>query len=183
LIAGIGVSRLGYYTPFMITGSFLLSIGAGLITAWTPASPAAMWIGYQILIAAGAGLGIQQAHTAAQTVLADSDVPTGAVVIIFAQILGGTVFISAAQSIFSNRLICGLQTAAPYLDPKIIISTGATSLKGVVAKDDLPAVLDAYNSALAQTFYIAAALATLSFVGAVMTEWRSVKKKRPDATT
>lgn len=164
----------------MIAGSVLLSIGAGLMTTWTPSSSPVMWIGYQVLVGAGGGLGIQQAHTAAQTVLPEVDVPTGAVVIIFSQILGSTLFISAAQTVFTNRLMGGIRTAAPYLDPKIVISTGATSLKAAVAQDDLPAVLSVYNGALTHTFYIAIALASLSLVGALLTEWRSVKKKKEE---
>ncbi|KAI9835391.1 MAG: hypothetical protein M1819_002308 [Sarea resinae] len=175
-IAGFGVSRLGYYTPFMIIGSAFLSIGCGLITSWQPSSSVGQWVGYQILLGAGGGLAIQQAHSAAQTVLKPADVPTGAVVIIFAQILGGTLFISTAQSVLDNRLSHGLRASVPQVNPKVVLAVGATRLQHVVGPQYLPLVLKVYNRALTQTFYVAVALAVVSMVGALGTEWRSVKK-------
>src|SRR3569833_624009 len=128
-VAGFGVSVTGYYTPYMIFGAALLVISAALATTWELSSPAAKWIGSQVLFSAGAGLGSQQAHTAAQTVLAAADVPTGAVVLIFAQILGGTVWISVAQNILTRQLLKGLATSVPDLAPKSILDTGATGLR------------------------------------------------------
>ncbi|KAI1494366.1 hypothetical protein F5X96DRAFT_617618 [Biscogniauxia mediterranea] len=43
---------------------------------------------------------IQQAHTAAPTVLKAPDLPTGTVVLIFAHIMGGTIMLPVAQSSF-----------------------------------------------------------------------------------
>lgn len=176
LVAGFGVARTGYYTPFMLAGSVILSIGIGLVTTWHVSTPTAIWIGFQILVGAGGGLGIQQAHTAAQRVLADEDVPTGAVILIFAQILGGTLFISVAENVFENRLVAELRLVAPGFDASVLTSTGVTTLRSVVQAGDLQNVLLAYNEALMQTFYVAVALAVLSFVGAAGTEWLSVKK-------
>ncbi|MCJ1307148.1 hypothetical protein MMC25_000794 [Agyrium rufum] len=151
-VAGFGVSRFGCYTPFMIAGSMVLSIGTGLITKWKPLTGAGEWTGYQFLLGAGGGLAIQQAHSAAQTVLSNADVPTGAVVIIFAQILGGTLFISVADAVFTNR-------------PQYLTQ-----------------VLDAYNAAVTTTFYVAVALAAASMMGALGTEWRSVKGRHDDSS-
>lgn len=172
---------MGYYTPFMLLGSAVLSIGCGLITTWQPSSSAGQWIGYQILLGAGGGLAIQQAHSAAQTVLDEKDVPTGAVVIIFAQILGGALFISTAQTVFENQLIQGLRSSVPQIDPTIILGVGATNLQDVVGVQYLSQVLSVYNKALTTTFYVAVALAVGSLVGALGTEWRSVKKPSPEA--
>ncbi|KAK4222842.1 azole resistance protein 1 [Podospora fimiseda] len=79
LVAGVGVAKTGYYTPFMIVGAAFLLTGAALSTQWKVDSPVVQWIGVQIVISIGAGLGVQQAHTAAQTVL-KTDVPTGTVI-------------------------------------------------------------------------------------------------------
>ena len=179
-VAGLGVSRIGYYTPFMIVGSVLLSIGTGLVTTWQPSTNIGEWLGYQILVGAGGGLAIQQAHSAAQTVLSLDDVPTGAVVIIFAQILGGTLMISVAQSVFTNQLITELRSAVPDINPSIVLATGATSLKNIIGPQNLTEVLKAYNSALVRTFSVAVALAAASTLGALGTEWRSVKKPQQE---
>src|SRR3569833_235206 len=178
-VAGFGVSVTGYYPPFMIFGAALLVISAALATPWELSSPAAKWIGYQVLFSAGAGGGIQQAHTAAQTVLAAADVPTGAVVLIFAQILGGTVWISVAQNILTRQLLKGLATSVPDLDPKTILDTGATGLRSTaIGKQSLDGVLEVYNFALTRTFFCAVGLAAVALLASSGMEWKSIKRTK-----
>ncbi|KAG6017969.1 hypothetical protein E4U41_004082, partial [Claviceps citrina] len=50
----------------------------------------------------------------------------------------------------------------------------------LVSKEFLPVVLEAYNGAVTQTFYVSAAMAALSVVGAVLVPWNSVKGKKVD---
>ncbi|MCJ1377221.1 hypothetical protein MMC17_000313 [Xylographa soralifera] len=177
LLAGALITLLGYYTPFMLLSSVLMSSGAGLLTTWTPSTPSARWIGYQALFGLGSGLGMNQPLIAAQTVLALADVPIGTASVIFAQTFGGTIFITAAQNIFTNRLLASLQSAVPGLDPAVVLGTGATNLRNVVDPSFLPAVVLAYNGALTRTFYVALAVACLSIVGALGMEWKSVRGK------
>ena len=56
LCGGALVTILGYYTPFMIGGTCVFTIGCGLLSTFTPDIPFGKWFGYQVL--AGAGLGI-----------------------------------------------------------------------------------------------------------------------------
>lgn len=63
--AGGPVQRIGYYTPFMIANSCIMSIGAGRITTFAPATGHQNWIGYQAIYGFGLGLGMQQANLAA----------------------------------------------------------------------------------------------------------------------
>ncbi|KAJ4390722.1 hypothetical protein N0V93_004320 [Gnomoniopsis smithogilvyi] len=183
-VAGFGVSRTGYYTPFMIAGAACLVIGSVMTTTFKTTSSAAQWISYQIPLAAGAGLGIQQAHTAAQTVLAADDVPTGAVVLIFAQIIGGTIWLSVAQNVLTNQLVHSLVGLVPNLDADAILAMGATGLRSAVATEYLEAVEKAYNSALTKVFFCSVALAAGALVASLGMEWRSIKKKsEPDNIT
>ncbi|KAM3086625.1 hypothetical protein ACMFMF_000571 [Clarireedia jacksonii] len=64
-VAGFKVARSGYYTLFMIIGTVLQLIGASLSTTFYVSAPATQWVIYQLIFGAGAGLGIQQAYTAA----------------------------------------------------------------------------------------------------------------------
>jgi len=176
-VSGFGVSKTGYYTPFMIMGGAMLLTGASLTTTWQVNSPAARWIGYQIILSAGSGLGIQQAHTAAQTVLAAVDVPTGAVVLIFAQIIGGTVWLSVAQNVLTSQLLKGLVGAVPNLDPRTVLNMGATGLRGAVEAQYLDNVLEVYNVALTRTFYCSISLAAIALIAASGMEWKSIKPK------
>lgn len=85
ILAGATITRLGYYTPFMIACSVISSIGAGLITTWKVDTGHAEWIGYQVLWGFGFGIGMQQAGLAAQAVLGVKDAATGISLVFFAQ--------------------------------------------------------------------------------------------------
>jgi hypothetical protein len=63
---GLMVTKIGYYTPFMIAGPIVRTIGLGLLTTFQPGTSAGEWIGYQILIGSGIGLGAQLPMIAVQ---------------------------------------------------------------------------------------------------------------------
>ncbi|KGO77802.1 Major facilitator superfamily domain, general substrate transporter [Penicillium italicum] len=177
LLSGIIVTHVGYYTPFMIVGTTLLAIGSGLMSMFHPDTSKAVWIGYQIVAGAGAGAGMQQSMIAVQVVLEFVDIPIGTAIIVFSQTLGGALFVSIGNNVFRNKLLAYLAKYAPTVDPALILKTGATGLRAVVNKADLPGVLHAYNDALTQTFIVGAAVASLSIIGALWVEWKSVKGK------
>ncbi|KAK5045299.1 hypothetical protein LTR84_009405 [Exophiala bonariae] len=177
MIGGIVVSRIGYYAPFMIASSILISVGSGLITTFTTTTNHPKWIGYQVIFGLGIGLGMQQPGVAAQTVLTKKDVPTGIALMMFFRNLGGALFISISQNVLQNDLIKGLKHIRG-LDTNTILESGATGLRKVVDAQDLQQVLVAYNGALTKVFYCAVAVSCASIVGALTMEWRSVKKAR-----
>ncbi len=83
---------IGYYVPFMIIGSILLVVGTALIHVnLNVSTPSASWIGYQVLVGAGAGFASQQSLIAVQTVLPPADIPIATALVIFFQTLGGAV--------------------------------------------------------------------------------------------
>ena len=158
-----------------------MAIGVGLLSTFEVFTGHSMWIGYQALYGFGVGFGMQQAMIAAQTVCTLEDVPTATAIVNFAMTLGGALFISVGQNIFTNRLLTNLTSSVPSLDPSIVLKTGATSLRHAVAPADLSAVLSAYNDALTQTYYVSLAMACFSIVGSVGMEWKSVKGKKLEA--
>ncbi|KAI4128159.1 MAG: hypothetical protein LQ338_002861 [Usnochroma carphineum] len=178
IISGAGVTVLGYYAPFMIISSILMAVGVGMMSTWTTHTNHSHWIGYQVIYGLGVGFGMQQPLMAAQTVLPLDDVPIGTTIIIFVQTLGGALFISVAQNIFTNRLINNLITDVPTVNAGIVSHTGATNLRKAVDPASIGGVLTAYNSAITQTFYVSVAMAALSIFGSVLIEWRSVKGKK-----
>ena len=175
--AGICVSRLGYYAPFMIVSSVIMSIAAGLITTWTPTTGHSKWIGYQALYGLGLGLGMQQASLAAQAVLRRKDVPIGIALVMFCQQLGGAIFVSVGQNVFSNKLVQGLGAIADF-DPTTVVNFGATELRQHVPASSLPQVISAYNGALITTYQVALAMACLSIIGTATIEWKNIKPKK-----
>lgn len=175
-IGGLFVNIIGYYTPLMFLGSGLLTIGAGLCTTLKMTSSIKEWVGYQIILGVGAGVGFQQCINALQTVLPLHDIPIGIAIITFAQSLSGALFISVAQNVFQNRLVTSIFDYAPHVTPGDVIEAGAANLSAKIPPNMLPGVLFAYNTAVTQTFYVSVAAALLSFIGAGVVEWKSMRK-------
>lgn len=179
ILSGVLVSALGYYTPFMIAGSTLMSVGAGLMSTFTVGAGAAIRIIFPAIFGAGVGLGFQQPMIAAQTVLSQRDVPIGTAIMVFSQSLGGSITLAIAQAVFNNRLAANLRSEDVSGDvADQLSSSGASSISSLVDGEDESGALTGYNAAITQTFYVSLVAATLSIVGALAMEWRSVKKQR-----
>ncbi|KZT20495.1 putative MFS multidrug transporter [Neolentinus lepideus HHB14362 ss-1] len=176
-IAGIFVSRLGYYTPFLILSAVFMAVGAGLLTTFKPNTAHPMWIGYQVIFGFGLGLGLQQPGMAAQTTLEPKDTSTGVSLMFFGQSLGGAVFLSVAENIFTNKLVSGFERVAG-LDSATVVNTGATALRQIIPQSQLENVLVVYNKAIIVAFYVPLAWACFAIVPALTMEWKNVKAKR-----
>lgn len=178
IVGGGIVTTYGYYTPFLYALVVIASIGAGLLTTFTVDISTDKWIGYQIILGWGIGIGMQQTLIAAQAVLPLPDVPIGTAVVIFSQMLGGSLFVSVAQNVFTNKLVEGLETVKNLgIDPKSVISTGATDIAKLITNlDILDEVKVVYNDAIVWTFRVALIMICLRVFGALFMEWKSVKK-------
>lgn len=166
--------KIGYYIPAMILCSVLSAIGAGLLSTMTRYSDHSYWIGYQVLFGLGLGCGGQQASLATQKVLPKGDVPLGLALGFLMQQLGGAVFLSVCQNVFTTKLIDRLSGVAG-LDSQQIIDTGATDIRNVVPAAKIDAVVDAYNYGITRVFLVAAILSACTIVGVAMMEWKSIK--------
>lgn len=160
----------------------LFSVGAGLITTFDLGTPFARWFGYQVIAGLGIGCGFQAGVLVIQTVLPLHDIPIGTALVQFSQSLGGAIFISVAQTLFSNGLIAGIELYAPSLDPQIFLHSGATAIRGLLVQmgqeDQLDGLLRAYVLALNHVFYITVACAMAAFFCATGLQWKSVKARR-----
>jgi hypothetical protein len=102
----------------------------------------------------------------------------------FAQTIGGAIFVSVGQTSFNNKLLSSLHDHVPNLDPEIVIGSGATGFRKAVDDIDprsLPGVLLAYNEAITSLFIVAVVMACLTMVGSLGMEWRSVKGNKDGA--
>lgn len=178
ITTGALTARVGYYTPFMLFGVVLLSIGAGLLTTLQIDTTEAKWIGYQILYGFGMGCTFQAPNLAAQTVLPTQDVPVGTSLMFFSQLLGGAIFTSVGSNVLDNELLKRM-VGIPGVDPGLILAQGATEITKTVPASSLPAVLSAYNESLRKVFQVGLAMTCLTIFGAALLEWRSVKSKKP----
>ena len=110
--------------------------------------------------------------------LPDSEVPIGLSLLSFVTFLGGSVFITAAQTLLETRLFQDLKGIIPNLDPTVLANSGAASLRTLVSAEQLPMVLDVFNRAIRLIWYLALALSCLIFVASLGLEWKSVKKEK-----
>jgi hypothetical protein len=179
MLCGGLVQRFGYYTPFMYGGAVLMSIGSGLIMTFTPGTGHEKWIGFQVMLGLGIGMGMQQSNLAVQTVLHHRDVPTGSALMFFWQSLGGTIFVSVGQNLFLAKFVSQLESLPPgVINPKTLMSAGATEIRGLVPAEHLDEVVAAYNYALVHGPFIAGVImASLAIFGALGMEWRSTKER------
>ncbi|ERF72998.1 hypothetical protein EPUS_08855 [Endocarpon pusillum Z07020] len=180
--AGTLVGKLGYYLPFSLLSGVLLAIGNGLVSTFTPGTSTGRWIGYQILLGAGGGVGLQMPIIAVQNTLPPQQIPIAMALIMFSQTFGGAMFLSFSATIFTNSLNSLIAQYAPLVDPETIIAAGATGFWNVVSGDDLANVLVAYAESVARVFYLTASAGVCCFVFAWGMGWKDIRNKENEAS-
>ena len=159
----------------MFGATVFLVVGMGLLSTLRWDSRMALILGYQVPAGAGLGLALQQTVLAAQTMLPMDDIPIGVSLIVLAQTLGGTISLSAADTIFTTSLSSGIAKAVPQLDRSTTLNAGATTLRNLIPPEYLDTVLAVYNGAAVNTWYLSLALACASVFGVAGMEWKRIK--------
>ena len=177
IVGAIFTERVGYYVPAMLLSPCLCAVGGGMLSALTPSAGSSHWIGYQVIYGFGIGCGFQTSTLAPQNVLSRADVPLGMALMFFMQQLGGSVFLSVGQNIFSSQLVDSISGIAG-LNTEAIINAGATAYRNVVPLGDLTTVINAYSYALTRVFILTTALSACMILGAGIVEWKSIKGKK-----
>ncbi|KAJ0160977.1 putative HC-toxin efflux carrier TOXA [Colletotrichum tanaceti] len=176
--AGWISSKTGHYVPLMWIGAPLLATGGGLYQLIRADSPMGEWIGFQILSGLGYGMCSQMPILAVQVVLGKSDVPTGLVMVMFFQMLGGALAPSVGQNLFTDGLLRNLGRVQG-VDGAAVVAAGGVGFREMVPPERLEAVVDAFNSALGNVFWVALAAPVLAWIVSWAMEWR----KLPDSKT
>ncbi|KAJ5430736.1 Major facilitator superfamily domain general substrate transporter [Penicillium cf. griseofulvum] len=172
------VSVLGYYLPFVLAGSVVSSIGYGLLSTLSITTPAAKWIGYQILYGVGSGCTTAAPYIAIQNLVAPEQIPLAMAIIIFWQNIGAATSLIAANAIFSNSLRSELQKRAEQisLSPDAIINAGVRSIRGLVSGSELNAVLVAYTKSIDKVMYLGVAVSVAVLVFSPGLGWKDIRK-------
>jgi hypothetical protein len=50
---------MGYYLPWALVGAIITVVGNGLVSTFTDSTSTAVWIGFQVILGAGRGCGMQ----------------------------------------------------------------------------------------------------------------------------
>ncbi|KAJ5641800.1 hypothetical protein N7490_005800 [Penicillium lividum] len=177
LSSGPIVTKLGYYTPVALFGAILLSVGSGLISTFSPSTPTGKWIGYQILYGAGRGLGLQIPLLNVQNTVPPQQLPIAMALTIFSQSFGAAVFLSLAETIFSNSFRGLITEYAPSVNPQSILDAGATGFRHIVSESDLVGILMAYSKSIDRVFYLTTGMGAGCFIFAMAMGWKNLKKK------
>ncbi|KAK1450799.1 major facilitator superfamily transporter [Colletotrichum cuscutae] len=175
LLAGIFVSVVGHPPAPAIIGGIIATAGCGKLLTLSSETPTPHWIGFEILVAAGFGMAIQQGFTAVQAVLPPDEVPVGTAAVVASQALGGAFFVSIGNALFQNHL---LRASAPGVDIPAVIGAGVTAFRMVVPAETLPIMVSVYNDALRVVLTAAIPLAAVSTIAACFMEWKSVNRMR-----
>jgi hypothetical protein len=89
--------------------------------------------------------------------------------------MGGTFFISAAESIFSNKLFNHLKVNVPEIDPKIVIELGATQFRNSLPAAAIPGTILSYMQSLHTLFILATTLAGVATLVSLNARWEKIK--------
>ncbi|KAJ5202902.1 hypothetical protein N7449_004981 [Penicillium cf. viridicatum] len=171
------VGKLGYYLPFGIATGGVSSIGNGLVSLFSPSTSTGTWIGYQILLGAGRGIGLQSPMIAVQNTVSAAQISVALSLLMFSQTMDQAIFLTLAQAIFFNSLKSALGVYAPFMDSGAVVAAGAGATHMVVSKDKLAGVLVAYSQGIDYVFYLATGTAIGCFCVAWGMGWKDTRKR------
>lgn len=178
LASGVGISMIGYYSPFMIATTILASIASGLLTTLDLDTYLGKAAGLLGLLGFAIGLGMQGPMMAVSATLKPNDVAIGNAFTSFGGGMGSALFVSAAALLFQKRLATEVDHYSPGTNITAIEHAGLSDIRNAIGQDRLKQVLTGYDKATMQTLYIPLALTVASLIGSALTEWRSVKQKK-----
>ncbi|KAH8888156.1 MFS general substrate transporter [Thozetella sp. PMI_491] len=189
LSTGFLVQKTGHIALYILLSGIVLSVGFGLLSTLSPTSTAGQWIGYQILVGAGRGIGIQMASprrrydktpvVCIQTSIKPAQISMALSLIMYLQSLGGAIFLTVGNTIFDETLKSELAIRVPNRNPNTILELGATHFRNVVTDAELPAVIASYTEAIDNVFYLVTAIACLVALTAVfLSRGRITRKKQ-----
>lgn len=97
---------------------------------------------------------------------------------IFSQSFGAAVFLSFAETIFSNSFGNLISKYAPSVNGQSIIDAGATKFRTIVSGTNLAGVLIAYAKSIDRVFFLAAGMGVGCFIFAWGMGWKDLRKKK-----
>ena len=99
-------------------------------------------------------------------------------VVMFSQSFGAALFLSLAETVFSNSFGHLISQYAPTVNGQSVIDAGATGFRAIVSGRDLAGVLTAYAKSIDRVFYLEAGLGVGCFAFAWRMGWKDLKKKK-----
>lgn len=161
IASGRIISRIGYYRPFPIVGTAIMTLGLGLLATLGVAT--SIWAAclYMVVLGLGLGLVMQVLVLAVQNAVDYRHLGVATSGTTLFRSIGGTVGVSLFGAIFTATLAANLAAALP----------GGLTLSAATAPTAIQALpsatrslyLDAFTAALHPVFLHAAAIAAVGF--------------------
>jgi hypothetical protein len=102
-------------------------------------------------------------------------------ILILTQYLGAALWVTVAQSIFSNSMRSLIPRYAPGVDAAAVFAGGAGSVREQVQGDRLQGMLIAYSMSFNRVMYLSCCLTAVSFAFAWGLGFQSIRKSRTEA--
>ncbi|KAF2844652.1 efflux pump protein [Plenodomus tracheiphilus IPT5] len=182
VVSGVAVSRLGYYYPWALGSGVITAVGNGLVSTFTASTSAAKWAGYQIVLGAGRGMGMQMSLVAMQNAVSTSQVPVSLALLIFFQNLGVSIAIVISNTIFAQTLTSTIRRYAPSVVPQAALDagSGAAAVRALVPagqEGQFDGVLRAYSESLRNVFYLLVGIAIVTAIASLGMGRTDVRKQ------
>jgi hypothetical protein len=180
-----------------------MTVGNGLVSTFKPSTTVANWVGFQIVLGAGRGLGLQtvgipdvmknvekltantwQPIISVQNNVSPAEVPVAMAFLVFLQNLGASVVVVLSNVIFAQTLTKRVPQYAPSLSPQAVLDagSGAGAVRALVRghEGELNGVLRAYSEGLRNIFYFLVGVSVISVAMSSGMGWVDVRKS-PEA--
>lgn len=182
-----------------------MAIGNGLLSTLSPSTSTARWIGYQILLGAGRGAGMQmvrlislylhvsltqsdtynlQGMIAVQNALPPDQIPISLAFLIFIQNLGTSTFLVIATTIFTQTLVSDIKKYVPLVEPQRALESGgsAGAVRALVppGSSELGSLLKAYSESVNNVFYLLVGTAIVGFFVCWGMGWKDLRRKKDE---
>ena len=154
-----------------------MALASGLFTRLNFHTSTATLLGLQALFGLGAGFGVFRLGVSrvirsglrGRASISEEPEPLPKATLltlngaIFAEMIGGSVGIAAAQAVFVSQLSNAISETRNDMYEKIVLRGGATNFKDKLTGDVLDKVLETFNKALTRTFFVATGAGALPF--------------------
>lgn len=177
LILGVSVATIiangiltfwRHYTPFLVVGGISATAGVALVHSLDANADIKMWIGYEIIIAAGVGLSLQVPMLANQALVGAEDLAAATSLTLFVENVGQALFIASTEAAFTNGLVSSLSRLLPTLNPTTVLETGATEIRSAFSGDQVHDILDSYLSGCKTSHFVPMASGGAAVIAALI---------------
>ncbi|KAK3207478.1 hypothetical protein GRF29_103g1161474 [Pseudopithomyces chartarum] len=174
VVSGGAISKTGVAAPILTVSAVISTVAAGLLYTLDIGTGSGKWIGYQILLGLGFGVGFQVPIIIVQANAKPTDLASTTAIILFFETVGGAFLVAAAQSGFVNQLLQNLARTAPSVNPALVVATGATDLHKVFSGDELSGILVAYMAGIKVAFAVTIGAVGISIPISLLSKWGKI---------